>query len=175
MVNKTNGQTAPILTLQDCLTKHILIPEITNEEGEITQKEQSTFLIKEFGPAVRNLVNLAKLEFGGIPKKTPANELTVWRFLVRKCEQQNMNPTDTRTAISMALPYVFMPCRTDVGRAAIQLDDESREICRRYRAQFVEETPLRRVFNNPLSGRAWRDWVRHLGGLDDPALFQELK
>nr|UOF93208.1 RNA polymerase pre-readthrough protein [Maize mild mottle virus] len=148
--------------IDDLVHKEVIEEEELDDMGNTVRPEVVQYITKEHGKFVRNLVGAAKLEFGGVPKTTEANMLAVWRFLYRKCEKQKLNPCDAERAITAALPFVFIPSCYDESAAITRTSEETIEALRRYKEQFVETAPLRKLLCNPLSGKAWRAWARQV-------------
>nr|UHS72278.1 MAG: hypothetical protein 1 [Procedovirinae sp.] len=147
--------------VEDGLEEQELAPEVKDKDGKIVQAKLSQFLVREHGRVVRDLVVLGKLEFGGVPSPTKANQLCVWRFLFKCCEKRGINPTDTKSAITAALPYVFLPDTEDVLARFDCFSEEARNCLAAYRAAYMNDTPLKDLVRNPLSGKRWRRWMVH--------------
>ncbi|APQ46236.1 replicase protein [Bermuda grass latent virus] len=148
--------------LEDCLTKEVLEPAQLAEDGTVLKQEVAQYLVHEHGKFVRALVCEAKMEFGGTPKTTEANQLAVWRFLYRTCDKRGLNPADAQRSITAALPFVFLPSAYDESAAIGRTSEETAEALRRYKSQFTQDTPLQKLVCNPLSGKAWRAWARNV-------------
>ncbi|QZB01303.1 putative replicase-associated protein [Paris virus 2] len=153
--------------LEEQLEKRVRAPEVRDQEGKLLTPEVSEQVVLDYGKAVRNLVCLGKLEFGGVPTRTEANKLAVWRFLFRQCNIRNMNATNTKSCVTAALPLVFLPDPEDMAALMVKHSDQTSELLSAWRECFTRESPLRKLFYNPLDGKAWRQWAIHLFHLDD--------
>lgn len=149
----------PVTRLEDCLTEHVVEPGTRAEDGTISGRVVQ-HLVRVHGKAVKHLVVMAKLQFKGMPKPTMANQMVVWQYLANQCEKKGINPTDAHRIITCAVPYVFLPCELDVEAARMTHSAETSQLLGRYAAQFIAETPLHQLYENPLSGKAWWRYMK---------------
>ncbi len=71
---------------------------------------------RQFVSALANEIK-AKL---GIPKRTPANLLTVRHLVYTRCREVNLRAVDTRHAVEQVIELVFLPDEVDIGAAKIR-------------------------------------------------------
>lgn len=154
------GRQALRTRMEDCILKDVIVPEELDESGTVVTKEVSQFLMTHYGKFVRQLVAMAKVEFCGVPKNTEANQLAVWRFMYRCCEKRGLNILDTNRALSLALPFAFLPSQYDQNMAITMNCEDTVKTLQAYRDAFAQKSSLHRLLDNPLSGLAWREWAR---------------
>ena len=79
---------------------------------------------------------------------------------------RGVNATNTKSAVTAALPFVFLPDAEDMSAIMEKYSSSTSEALLAWRESFYSESALRKLFYNPLEGKAWKQWALHLFHLD---------
>lgn len=150
---------APDTRLEDCLVESVVTPGVQKDDGTVSGRVVQ-YLVRNHGRAAMHLVIMAKLQFKGMPQPTKANQMVVWQFLASQCEKKGINNKDAQRIITCAVPMVFLPCELDQEAARLAHAAETSLLLNKYAAQFIADSPLHQLYESPLSGKAWWNYMK---------------
>lgn len=123
-------------------------------------------------PFLMEVINKTKNHFGGVPKPSESNIVSVTRYVKDVCDEHNLVPYQTRLVIAYCVPLIMTPDEIDIQSKAYLYGIESSQRRARSRDAGTLESWLSLLINNPLSGTSWRRAVNALFGKSDAVAFQ---
>lgn len=160
--------------------------QVVEEEEEVTAAAETTQPPSVvMGPAesrkkrnkhkrkafLMEVINKTKNHFGGVPKPSESNIVSVTRYVKDVCDEHNLVPYQTRLCIAYCVPLIMSPDEIDIQSKAYLCGIESSQRRARARDAGTLEGWLSGLVNSPLSGLAWRRAVNALFGKADAVAF----
>ena len=112
------------------------------------------------------LANDAKNHFGGVPRATRANELSVMKYVVSKCKDHKLTVLQTRQVCSMAFPLVFTPDSNDKFVAEFLNHSTTFERREDYAKSLRVDSCWMGLLKKPWGAKQWKNVIKRLAGME---------
>nr|AHZ59466.1 replicase protein [Pelargonium line pattern virus] len=167
----------------DCIVKSdrnledesAVVEEIDEGEEKKKSKKVTRRRVKTKPTFAAVLAADAKNYYGCLPSATRANELSVMKYLVSKCQEHKLTITQTREVSAMAFALTFTPDEND---KLIYKYLNSTEVFER-RVDYAKARGVDKcwfeLLKRPWHARAWRRVVGRIFGMPEQQAFEFVK